>query len=345
MIGVALIGAGAIGGLRAAALAKTPGLKLQVVADVRPAAAAQLAQLYGVDSTVDWRVAVGRSDIGLVIISTPPNLHMPVAVAAAAAGKHLLCEKPLAHTLADAEQICAAARAQGVMLKTGFNHRYFPAMRYARRLIDKGTIGAVVALRAYARHPGGAEFGHGWVTDGAITGGGSLIDNGIHILDLTRFFFGDVTAVKGYTANLIWPFERAEDNAYALLRNANGAIGQVYASWTEWRGYHFAVEVHGTRGYVRAAYPPMLVEWGQIDEPGQRARPRFELFPLFQVRERLQSWRWTIVSSLVAEQRDLVSAIRAGQQVPPDGDDGLRALQLAHAIYRSAREGGEVLLQ
>jgi predicted dehydrogenase len=148
------------------------------------------------------------------------------------------------------------------LIKTGFNHRYFPSMAFAKQLIESGRIGDVIRVHAYAGHPGGKEFGPKWVTDGAVTGGGSLVDNGIHILDLTRFFLGgEVESGKGYTKNLVWPFERAEDNSFALFQSTNGAVAYVHASWTEWRGYYFSVETVGTRGYVKASYPPMLAEY------------------------------------------------------------------------------------
>lgn len=343
-IGVALVGAGAIGALRAESVTQTRGLKLLTVADLRADLASATAQRFGASATADWQAAVRQPDVGLVIVSTPPNTHAQIALAAIEAGKHVLCEKPLAHTLDDAERMCAAAERRGVLLKTGFNHRYFPSMRFARRLIDKGMLGKVVSVRAYAGHPGGQEFGHAWVHDGVTTGGGSLVDNGIHILDLTRFFLGDVVMAKGYTANLVWPFEHAEDNGFALFRAGDGAVAYVHSSWTEWRGYFFSVEVVGTRGYVKASYPPMLAEWGTIAEPGIRARRRYNLFPVFQVLERLKSWRWTIVRSFVEEQRDFVKGIKSGRLVPPSGRDGLRAMQMAHAIYRSSKEGVEVAL-
>jgi predicted dehydrogenase len=341
-LGVAQIGVGSIGVLRAAAVAQTSALKLVVVADVRQEVAEAVARQHGCDTTTDWEAAIQRPDIDIVIVSTPPNLHAKMVLAAFSAGKHVLCEKPLAHTLADAESMCAAAEAQGVLLKIAFNHRYFPAMTFAKQVIDEGRIGDVISVRAYAGHPGGQEFGPGWVTDGAVTGGGSLVDNGIHILDLTRFFLGDVETGKGYVTNLIWPFDNAEDNSFALFRSPKGAIAYVHASWTEWRGYYFSVETIGTRGYVKASYPPMLAEWGQIPEPGIRAKRQYNLFPVFQIQERLKSWRWTIIQSFVQEMSDFAAGIRSGVNVPPTGRDGLRAMQMAHAIYRSSREGQEV---
>lgn len=341
----ALVGAGEIGQLRAQAVAQTPGLTLAVVADAIKERAESVAQEWGVDLSTEPLVTVQRSDIDLVIVSTPPDRHAEIAIAAANAGKHVLCEKPLAHTIADAERMCEAAEVNGVLLKTGFNHRYFPAMTAARLLIDEGKIGEVIGVKAFAGHAGGEEFGHAWVHNGSVTGGGSLIDNGIHILDLTRFFLGEeVERATGYTANLVWPFENAEDNGFALFRSANGKIAQVHASWTYWRGYHFWVETLGTRGYVRASYPPMLAMWGHTRNLGAPARRHYQPFPLFQVRERLRGWQWTIVTSFVRELGEFVTGIQTGHDVPATGRDGLRAMQMAHAIYRSSREGREVVL-
>ncbi len=116
----------------------------------------------------------------------------------------------------------------------------------------------------------------------------------------------------------------------------------MHASWTEWRGYFFSVEAVCTRGYVKASYPPMLAEWGEIPEPGVRAKKRYEIFPKFQILERIKSWRWTIMRSFVEEMTDFAEGIRTGQPVEPTGRDGLRTLQMAHAIYRSSKEGQEV---
>lgn len=340
---VALVGAGDVGQLRAQAVVQTPGLDLAVVADVVKERAKRLAGRFGAEASTEPLSAVRRDDVHLVIVSTPPDRHAAISVAALSAGKHVLCEKPLAHTLADAERMCEAAEANGVLLKTGFNHRHFPAMAFARTLIDGGKIGEVVGVKAHAGHPGGEEFGHAWVHDGRVTGGGSLVDNGIHVLDLARFFLGEeVEWATGYVANLVWPFENAEDNGFALFRSASGKIAQVHASWTRWRGYHFWVETLGTQGYVRASYPPMLAEWGRIPEPGTPARRHYKVFPLFQVRERLRGWRWTIVTSFVWEMSAFVAGIRAGREAPATGHDGLRAMRMADAVYRASREGREV---
>lgn len=340
-IGVALIGCGDIGVLRAEAVAGTPGLHLAVVSDVDLARAAAIAQRFGARST-PCAAAVIDPAVRIVIIATPPNTHGEIALAAIAAGKDVLCEKPLAHRLEDAQQMCDAADQANVLLKTGFNHRYFPSIARARKLVASGTIGDVVFVRAHAGHPGDAEFGHAWVHDGAVTGGGALTDNGIHILDLTRFFVGEVDRATGYATNLVYPFPTAEDNAFGLYRTAGGAVAYVHASWTEWRGYRFSIEAYGTRGYVRASYPPMFLEWGVLGENGAKTRRHFDLYPMFQIKERIRGWKWTIVQSFIAELSDFVQGVRERRPVVPTGRDGLRAMQMAHAVYVSSRDGHEV---
>lgn len=340
-IGVAVVGCGDIGALRAQAVTQCPGLKLLFVSDLDEARARAVARRYGA-SVSPWEAAVQHPSVDLVIVATPPNAHRPVALPAFAEKKHVLCEKPLAHTLEDAEQMCLAAEENGVLLKTGFNHRYFRSIVRAKEIASSGRIGKIVSVRAYAGHPGGREFGHAWVQDGSVTGGGALIDNGIHILDLTRFFLADVDRAQGYAMNLVWPFPSAEDNGIGLFRTPGGAVAQVHASWTEWRGYRFSIEANGTRGYVRASYPPMLLEYGQLAAAGETAKRRFELFPMFQALERLRGWQWTILQSFVAELSDFARAIHAGQPATPTSRDGLRALQMAHAVYVSSREGREV---
>ena len=341
---VALIGAGGIGAIRAEAIKATPALSLAYVIDLDASRAQAVAAANGGTASTDAYDVIAKNDVDVVIVSTPPNHHADLTVAALNAKKHVICEKPLAHTLADAERMIAAADQNGVFLKTGFNHRYYPPMQFARRLIDDGKLGDVISVQAYAGHPGGVEFGHDWIHDGKVTGGGALVDNGIHILDLTRFFFGDVSHASGYVTNLIWQFPDAEDNAYALFKNDKNQVAHVHASWTHWRGYKWWVEIFGTRGYARATYPPMSVEWGQTPEPGIRSKRKWEWFPSLQIQERLKSWRFTIVNSFVAEMSDLVTSVRTGRDLAPTGRDGLRAMQMAHAIYKSSSTGSEIAL-
>lgn len=337
--GVALIGAGGIGAIRAQAIEASKKLALRVVCDVREDAARDLAARHGATPVANWADAVSRDDVDLVIVSTRPNVHTDIVLGAIAEKKIVLCEKPLAHTVEDAERMYNAAEKAGVRLYTGFNHRYFPAMQRLRAMLDRGELGDVIAINAYAGHPGGEEFGHDWIHDGRITGGGCLVDNGIHIIDLVRFFGGDVNAVSGASGNLAWPFETSEDFGSGIFRTESGAIFRVTASWIDWWRYRFFIEVMGTRGYARASYPPMRFDWSIRPEHGRPLR-HTDWFPVFQLVERLRGWQSTVIAAFVREMEDVI----AGTGHAATGLDGLRAIQMANGVYRSSKERREVAL-
>lgn len=340
-LGVALVGAGGIGNLRARAVARTPGLSLSVVSDVRKETAEAVALRHGAAAVTDYREAVKRDGVEVVVVSTPPDTHADVTLAALEAGRHVLCEKPLARSVAEGEAMCAAADSRGLLLFTGFNHRFFPAFARLHDLVTSGSLGELRAAHAFAGHQGGAEFGNSWVTDARRTGGGCLVDNGIHLLDLVRYVAGDAENASGRVSSLQWRFDGAEDDAFALFRLAGGGLATVHSTWAEWRGYRFWLEVAGTKGYARAFYPPMLLEVGKAAPEG-RARRRFDLFPALQVRERLRGFESTIVASFVTELEGLAAAVAGKPGVGATGRDGLMALRMAAAVYRSAREGVEV---
>jgi predicted dehydrogenase len=333
---VALVGAGMIGQHRARALARVEGARLVAVADRREDAARTLAAEHpGVRVLGDGRAVAADDTIDAVILSTPPVDHGPIGLACLEAGQHLLVEKPLAPDVATAEALVAAAERAGRCLATGFTLRQTPAARLARRLVDEGRIGELDHVRAFHGHRGGGDFGPPWITDAAVTGGGTLMDNGIHMIDLARWFLGDAAESVGYGSEHVWQKPGCEDNGFVLLRNAAGRVATVHSSWTEWRGYGYRVEIYGTHGSVRFGYSPLwLVE--TRGTPGESMKRRFHLFPVYQVRERLQGWQWSFEQTLVADLRDWVEAIRAGRLAPASGVDGLEAVRIAQGIARGA---------
>lgn len=334
MIRFGLIGYGAIGRLRAEALRQTPGATLAAVAEPVAERRAEAARHHGVPTVTTVADLVQRPDVDVVVVSTPPNLHREHCEAALRAGKHLLCEKPLASSVADCRVIVAAARARGRTLATGFNYRFYPAVAKARELIAAGAIGAVDHVKSFAGHPGGPEFTHPWVHDPAIMGGGALMDNGIHIADLTLHFLGPVTERYGFGTERVWGFPGSEDNGFLLMRTAEGRSGMLHASWSEWPGYKFHVDIYGTEGCIRVWYPPMMTVLTRRPEGrAKKGKRRFFLFPRFQLVERLRSYRWTVVQSFIAEQRDLMARIAGQPAIGATGEDGLRAVELAFAAY------------
>jgi predicted dehydrogenase len=276
---------------------------------------------------------VCSNQIDAVVVSTPPNVHREHCEVALDAGMHVLCEKPLATTVADCRALVEAADRQGRILATGFNYRFYPAVSKARNLISAGAIGKLDHVVSFAGHPGGPEFTHPWVHDARVVGGGALMDNGIHLADLTLHFLGDVVESHRMCTEHVWQFSGSEDNGYVMMRTADGRVGLLHASWTEWRGYHFSVDLYGNRGCIRLSYPPMatVLYTRPVGRQRRGSRKAF-LFPLVQVLERMRSYRWSIVQSFIAEQVDFVARIRGGAGLGATGLDGLRAVELATGL-------------
>ena len=331
---MALVGAGMIGKHRARALARVEGAQLVAVADRREDAAKSLAAEHsGLRVLADGEAVAADDAVDAVILSTPPVDHSPIGLACLKAGKHLLVEKPLAPDVATAEALVEAAKRQDLCLATGFTLRHTPAALLARQLVDKGRIGELDHVRVFHGHRGGSDFGPPWITDATVTGGGTLMDNGIHMIDLARWFLGDVAESVGYGSEHVWQKPGCEDNGFVLLRSAAGRVATVHSSWTEWRGYGYRVEIYGTAGSVRFGYSPLwLVE--TRGTPGQAMKRRLHLFPAYQVKERLKGWQWSFEETLVADLRDWVEAIQAGTEAPASGVHGLEAVRIAQGISR-----------
>jgi predicted dehydrogenase len=329
---VGLVGAGMIGQLRARALAQVTELRLEAIADpCGERAGACLRHARGARLFPDGLTLAADPELDAVIVSTPPHLHEPIALACLAAGKHVLCEKPLACTVAGCEALVAAARRAGVSLGTGFNLRYTRAALLARRLLDEGAIGELDHVRAFHGHPCGKELTHPWVHDRAVSGGGTLMDNGIHLIDLTRWFLGGVAEVRGHASGHTWQVPGCEDNGFLLLKNARNRVGTLQASWTEWRGYQYRVEVYGTRGFIRFGYPPLYLVHGRVRADGT-VQVRRHWFPAYQMLERVLGWQWGLRETLVREMQAWGRALLGGSPPPVSGADGLEAVRIARSV-------------
>jgi predicted dehydrogenase len=270
-----------------------------------------------------------------VIVCTPPSEHAGVCIEALQAGKHTLCEKPLASSPADGRMMLKAAESSGRTLATGFNYRFYPAFEKARAVLKSGRIGTVDHVRGYAGYSAGDQS-QAWIHSADVVGGGALRDNGIHLIDLVRYYLGEVSEVTGYASNAVWGFDGCEDNGFALLRTAAGRIGVLQASWSEWGGYRFQVEIVGTRGSIRASCFPMITQTHWFDDPHRRPRRQLDLFPRTNVMEKLRSYRWVVTQSFVRELDAFARTIRGESTSLASGADGLRALEIAHQVSQTS---------
>jgi predicted dehydrogenase len=242
---VAIIGCGLIGQKRARALPE--GWSLALCCDQVKERAESLARLYPrAQATTDAEAAVVSSGVDLVMVATTHDALAPLAARAARAGKHVLVEKPGARCAAELDTVADAALSAGVLVRVGFNHRYHRAFRKAREILATGVLGEPMFVRARYGHGGRPGYENEWRAVPKVSGGGEAIDQGIHLIDLARWFLGEFVMVQGAAPTLYWNMP-VEDNAFFLLRTASGRVAFLHASWTEWKNL-FSFEYSGRSG-------------------------------------------------------------------------------------------------
>ena len=258
---LALVGCGRVGQLRARHLAQA---QLVHCVDLDPARAQQLAAASGCESGVEWRPVLQRSDIDAVVIATTPDVQAEIAREAILCGKHALLEKPAARSAAELRELPQLAAARGVRVRVGFNHRYHPAFRKARELVDAGELGELMYVRARYGHGGRSGYEGEWRAQPQRSGGGELIDQGVHLIDLARWFLGEFTEVAGFAHTYFWDMP-VEDNGFMLLKTATHRAAFLHASSTEWKNL-FSWELFGRRGKLQieglgGSYGPERLTW------------------------------------------------------------------------------------
>lgn len=267
--GVGIIGCGLIGQRRAVALGEG---RLIACADINAAKAKALAGNSGAKVFSDWRELLALPEVDIVIIATLHDSLAEITLASIEAGKHVLVEKPAARNPAELEPVMTAAGRRGVKVHVGFNHRYHRAFRKARELFDAGSLGELMFIRARYGHGGRIGYDKEWRAKPAISGGGELIDQGPHLIDLSRWFLGDFAEVHGFAHTYYWDMP-VDDNGFMLLKTAKRQVAFLHASCTEWKNL-FSMEIYGrdakleisglggSYGVERLTYYKMLPEMG-----------------------------------------------------------------------------------
>jgi predicted dehydrogenase len=375
-----VIGCGLIGKRRAEVVRRSAVEELVIVADIDEARVRVVAEEMNCLATTDWQEVVARDDVDIVVVSTTNNWLAPISIVALQNSKHVLVEKPMARNLPEAEAIVETWRTDArnpkseirnpKSLAVGFNHRHHPAIWKAHELCIQGAIGPLMFIRAVYGHGGRPGYDKEWRANPELSGGGELLDQGVHIVDLCRWFLGDFAEAFGFVGTYFWDLgylpsvddqpsairnsqfairnpapairnpkseirNRLEDNAFALLRTADGRVAQFHTSWTQWKN-NFTFEVFGRNGYVRVdglggSYGTERLEVGRRRKEG--GAPDIEVFE-FPGPD--LSWQ--------AEWQEFTSAIHEGRQPLANGEDGLQAMRLIAAIYGSTRTGQVVRL-
>src|SRR5581483_2561832 len=338
---IGLVGTGVMGRLRAAAVSRAQGVVPLCAADLDASRLANLPALRGVRMMADYREMLASSELDAVVISLPTHLHEEAVTAALDAGKHVMCEKPLSNTVASCRRLVERAARSGKTLAVGFNHRYFRSIRHLKNVVDSGGIGTLDHLRVFGGNEGMPQLREKWMYESAMSGGGAMMDIGIHLTDLIRHVAGEVADVYGMATNRVWKIEGSEDNAIAIFKLRSGAVAQYHATWDEWKGYRFVVEAYGTKGMVQARYAPMMNLIVTHDAGGNRRRS-LRLYPAVNIREKLFGWEPNAIDALAEEMEDFARRVAGLPAACADAVDGLRAVEIANAVYESARSGREI---
>jgi predicted dehydrogenase len=331
---VAIIGCGLIGRKRAGALASSPNDALTVVCDVDQTKAASLARDFHCQAETRWQDVVVRKDVDIVVNSSINQVLEPITVAALSAGKHVLCEKPLGRNVGEARRMIDAAQHNNRLLKPGFNHIFHPALWKAKKIVEEGAVGDLLTIRARYGHGSRPGMEKEWRSSKTLCGGGELLDQGVHVIDLIRWFAGDVLEVYCKAETKFWNIE-VEDNAYAILTCHRNVTALFHVSWTNWLNV-FSFEIFGTKGYLLVnglggSYGTETLEFGRRNPEG--GRPETQTF-VFEGADTSWSLEW----------QEFRTAIVEARQPLRNGMDGLRANQVIEALYESAKANAPVAI-
>jgi predicted dehydrogenase len=238
---VGIVGCGLIGHKRARALGPAA---LSACADIVEDRALSLAAGdQQILVSTDWRQVVTRDEVEVVIVATTNDQLAEVSIGALEAGKHVLVEKPAARNAIELKKVIDAAERSGKQVRVGFNHRYHPALRKAREIFERDQFGGMMFLRGRYGHGGRIGYESEWRAQPELSGGGELIDQGVHLIDLARWFLGDFAEISGFAHTYFWQMP-VDDNGFMLLKTARQQIAFLHVSCTEWKNL-FSLELYG----------------------------------------------------------------------------------------------------
>src|ERR1700676_409924 len=320
--GVAIVGCGLIGQKRAKALGSA---RLVVCADIAQDRADRLAAtVTGCKAVTDWKVAVNDPAVSIVIISTLHDTLAEIAHGAVAAGKHVLIEKPAARRAAELAGLGEAAAASGSLVRVGFNHRYHRALQKAHDLVTSGALGSLMFLRARYGHGGRVGYDREWRSDPLKSGGGELIDQGPHLIDLARWFLGDFAEVDGFATTYFWDMP-VDDNGFLLLKTAEKKVAFLHASCTQWKNT-FSFEIYGRDGKIDVT--------GLGGSYGIERLAFYKMLPAMGPPE-TSIWEYPMADdSWAYELNEFIDDIKNQRQPSVGLRDAIEALTIIEKIYR-----------
>jgi predicted dehydrogenase len=319
---VGIIGCGLIGQKRAKALPAAD--QLIACADVSLDRAQALARPSGATAVTDWRIVAYDPAIDVVIIATPHDTLAEITLAAVNASKHVLVEKPAARFASELDPLLAARDKNRVHVHVGFNHRYHRSLRKAKEIVSSGVLGDLMFIRGRYGHGGRIGYDKEWRANPAVSGGGELIDQGPHLIDLSRWFLGEFPHVEGRAETYFWKMP-VDDNSFMLLRTERDQVAFLQVSCTEWKNL-FSLEIYGRDGKLDlsglgGSYGAERITW-------------YKMLPEMGPPE-TYSWEYPMAdNSWNVETETFLDEVRAGRQDSCGLEDAIAALKVVETIYK-----------
>jgi predicted dehydrogenase len=324
-VNIGIVGCGLIGHKRAKALGRDH--RVVAVADTVIDRAESLARASGATVSADWRRLIANEPIEAVIVATTNDQLTPVALAAVEAGKHVLVEKPAARNPDEIAPLIDAARLSGVHVQVGYNHRFHPALGKAREIVDTGALGPLMYIRGRYGHGGRLGYEKEWRANPDVAGGGEMLDQGVHLIDLSRWFLGDFESIAGEAHTYFWDMP-VEDNGFMLLRTPQGQVAFLHASCTEWKNL-FSFEIYGRHGKLH------------IDGlGGSYGTERLSYYRMLPAMGPPETTIWEYPGDDVSfrlEFEAFAGGVRGQREGLPNLADARAALEIVHRIYGAGR--------
>lgn len=321
---IGIVGCGLIGQKRAKALGK--GGRLIACADIDINRAESLAKISGAKSYGDWRELIAMPEVDIVVIATLHDSLAAITLAAIEAGKHILVEKPAARSASELEPVLAAAKKKNVKVHVGFNHRYHRSLRKAKEIVDSGALGELMFIRARYGHGGRIGYDKEWRANPVLSGGGELIDQGPHLIDLSRWFLGDFSEVQGFAHTYYWNMP-VDDNGFMLLKTEKKQTAFLHASCTEWKNL-FSMEIYGRDGKLDLA--------GLGGSYGVEKLTWYKMLPEMGPPETV-SWEYPMGDdSWAGEMAEFYDDIRLNRSPAAGLSDAYAALKIIEQIYKES---------
>lgn len=325
----AVVGCGGISRSHFTGIMRTEEAELVAVCDVSEERAEETAARYGVRAYSDYEQLLAQPDIDVVCLCTPSGLHPEQTIMAAHAGKHVVCEKPMAIQLSDVDRMIDACKQNNIKLATIFPRRMSPASRFVKSLLDEGRLGKLSLCSGYIKFYRDQAYydSAGWRGTWAMDGGGAMMNQGIHTVDLLQWLAGPVESLYGYARNVLRNIE-VEDTAVTALQYKSGAMGVIEATTTAYKQPTHQIVIHGDKGTVILTGDEITT----LDIVGESIEiPQFEPFTV-------------TPDGHAAQIRDMALAIMEDRDPIVSGEDGRHSLEIILGTYESSRTRSEIYL-